>query len=177
MNFANKITILRILLIPLFIAFVLYSKWELALLIFMIAALTDAIDGYIARALKQRTELGKILDPIADKLLILSAFICLSVSKALPLTLKPPIYVPIIIISRDAIIVLGAILIHHTKGKLNIVPTIISKITTFLQMATVISILLGSAAVSPLLWNITVCFTIVSGIDYIVKGSKLLNEK
>ncbi|MBL7155895.1 MAG: CDP-alcohol phosphatidyltransferase family protein [Candidatus Omnitrophica bacterium] len=177
MNFANKITILRILLIPFFIAFILYSKWELALLVFIIAALTDAIDGYIARALKQRTELGKILDPIADKLIILSAFICLSVSKTLPPALKPPVYVPIIVISRDAIIILGALLIHHIKGELNIMPTLISKITTFLQMATVISILLGSAAVSPLLWSITVGFTIVSGIDYIAKGSKLLNEK
>ena len=177
MNFANKITISRILLIPFFIAFILYSKWELALLVFIIAALTDAIDGYIARTLRQRTELGKILDPIADKLIILSAFICLSVSKVLPPDLKPPLYVPIIIISRDAIIILGALLIHHTKGELNIMPTLISKITTFLQMVTVISILLGSAAISPLLWNITVGFTIVSGIDYIVKGSKLLNEK
>ena len=177
MNFANKITILRILLIPFFIAFILYSKWELALLVFIIAALTDAIDGYIARALKQRTELGKILDPIADKLIILSAFICLSVSKVLPPDLKPPLYVPIIIISRDAIIILGALLIHHIKRDLNIVPTIISKITTFLQMTTVISILIGAATASPILWNVAVGFTIVSGIDYILKGSKLLSEK
>lgn len=175
-NLANKITITRILLIPFFIALVLYSKWEIALLIFIAAAITDGIDGYVARSAKQRTELGKILDPLADKLIILSAFICLSVTKELAPSLKMPFYVPIIIISRDAIIILGAVLILMTKKSLEIKPTIISKITTCLQMLTVISILL-KAPISPLVWNVAVGFTIVSGIDYVIKGSKALNEK
>lgn len=176
MNLANKITIFRILLIPFFIAFILYSKWDIALIFFVAAAVSDGIDGYIARTTKQRTELGRILDPIADKLLILSAFICLSVAKELHVSVKPPIYVPIVIISRDAIIVLGALLIYFIKGELEVKPTFISKITTFFQMVTVISILL-KLAVSPLLWNLTVGFTVYSGADYVVKGSKLLNEK
>ena len=176
MNLANKITILRILLVPFFIALVLYSKWELALLVFFVASITDAIDGYIARATKQRTELGKILDPIADKLLILSAFICVGVVKDMPLSIKPPLYVPIIIISRDAIIILGALLIYHIRGKLEVRSTLISKITTFFQMITVISILL-KLGISPLLWNLAVGFTICSGVDYVIKGTRLLNEK
>lgn len=176
MNLANKITILRILLIPFFIAFILYSKWNMAIFVFILAAITDGIDGYIARTTKQRTKLGRILDPIADKLLILSAFICFSVIKDLSPNLKPPPYVPVIIISRDAIIVLGVLLIYFIKGQLEIKPTLISKITTFFQMAAVISILL-KLAISPLLWNIAVGFTITSGIDYIIKGSRLLNEK
>ena len=175
MNLANKITILRILLIPFFISFILYSKWEMALIIFIIAAVSDGIDGYLARTLKQRTELGRILDPIADKILILSAFIAFSVVKDLPAAIKLPRYVPIVIISRDAIIVLGVLLIYFMKGKIEIKPTIISKITTFLQMITVISILL-KLAVSGILWNITVGFTVYSGLDYIIKGSRLLNE-
>ncbi len=176
MNLANKITILRILCIPFFIAFILYSKWEIALFVFIIAAISDGIDGYIARTTKQRTELGKVLDPIADKLLILSAFICFGVVKGLPLPVKPPHYVPIIIISRDGIIMLGALLIYFLKGHLEIKPTLLSKITTVFQMATVIGILL-KLAISPILWNIAVGFTLLSGADYVAKGSKLLNEK
>ena len=176
MNLATKITTIRILLTPFFIAFVLYSRWEWALATFIIAAITDGIDGYVARIFKQKTELGTILDPIADKLLILSAFICLSVSRELSASVKPPTYVPIIIISRDAIIVLGVLIIYFIKGKINVRPTNVSKITTFFQMATIVSILLRTAF-SPILWNITVGFTIVSGLDYIIIGSRLLNEK
>ncbi len=175
MNLPNKITILRILLIPFFISFILYSKWEMALIIFIIAAVSDGIDGYLSRTLKQRTELGKVLDPIADKLLILSAFISLSVVNDLPAAIKMPYYVPIVIISRDAIIVLGALLIYFIKGKIELKPTIISKITTFLQMITVISILL-KLAVSGILWNVAVAFTVYSGVDYVIRGSRLLND-
>ena len=176
MNLANKITIFRILLTPLFISFVMYSKWTAALLVFIVAAISDGVDGYIARRWSQRTEIGKVLDPIADKLLILSAFICLSVVDQLPTLVKPPSYVAIVIISRDAIIVLGVVLGYLIKGTMSVKPTIISKVTTFLQMATVASILIGLAA-SPILWNITVLFTLVSGFDYVIKGSKFFNEK
>ncbi len=176
MNIPNKITILRILLIPFFIAFTLYGKWEAALVIFVIAAISDGIDGYIARAAKQKTELGKILDPIADKLLILSAFICLSVVRGVPPEIKIPPYVPIIIISRDSIIVLGALVIYLIRGKLEIRPTLTSKITTFFQMLTVISVLL-KLALSPLLWNIAVALTVASGMEYLIKGNKALNGK
>lgn len=176
MNLANKVTILRILLIPFFIAAIVYSKLELALVIFIVAAVTDGVDGYIARAAKQKTELGKILDPIADKLLILSAFICLSTVKDISAMVRLPTYVPIIIISRDALIVLGVLLIYFIKGELDIKPTIISKITTFFQMITVVSILLV-LRIAPLLWNITVGLTVCSGLDYLVKGTRILNEK
>ncbi|MBN1354027.1 MAG: CDP-alcohol phosphatidyltransferase family protein [Candidatus Omnitrophica bacterium] len=176
MNLANRITILRILLIPFFIAFILYSKWAVALIVFVIAAFTDAIDGYIARRTGQRTELGTVLDPIADKLIILSAFICFSVNRQITPALKIPLYVPIVVISRDAIIVLGAILIFLIKNSLEVKPTLISKATTCVQMLTVISILMKLAA-STVLWNLAVVLTVCSGIDYVIKGSKLLNEK
>jgi GTP-binding protein len=162
MNLANKITIFRILLIPLFIAFILYAKLQLALAVFFVAAISDAIDGYVARTRSERTELGKMLDPLADKLLILSAFICLSVNPSLLAPLKLPVYVPIIIISRDAIIIIGALVIFLVKGKLEVKPTMISKATTFLQMAAVPSALL-KLAVSPLLWNVAVLFTVITG--------------
>jgi len=176
LTLANKITISRILLIPFFIGSVLYSNLTFAFIVFVIAAISDGVDGFVARATGQRTELGKVLDPIADKLLILSAFICLSVTPRLSPSLKLPPYVPIIIISRDAIILLGVLLIYFIKGKFDPKPTFISKATTFLQFLTVVSILLGFP-LSVILWNITVGFTVVSGADYIVKGSRMLNER
>ena len=176
MNIPNKITILRILLIPVFISLILYAKWQWALLVFAAAAVSDGLDGYLARVLKQKTELGKILDPIADKLLILSAFICLSVANGLPSGIKPPPYVPVIIISRDAIIILGALLIYFMRGELEIKPTPVSKVTTFFQMLTIVSILL-QFELSCILWNATVILTIVSGLDYMRRGTRFLNEK
>lgn len=176
MNLANKITIFRILLVPFFIALVLYARWEMALIVFVTAALSDALDGYIARTLKQKTELGKILDPIADKILILSAFICLSVVEQVPPGIKLPVYVSLVVFSREAIIILGALLIYIIKGKLEIKPILTSKITTVLQMITVIGVLLKLPA-SPILWNIAVAFTVYSGAEYIIKGSRILNEK
>ncbi len=176
LNLATKITVSRILLIPFFIAFILYGKWTLAIIIFAVASLTDGIDGYIARKTKKRTELGTILDPIADKVLIISAFICLSVSKALPPYMKPPTYVPIIVISRDAIIMLGSLLIFLMKSRIEVKPTMISKITTAFQMITVLTVLMRFS-LAPLIWNIMIVFTMWSGFDYIIKGSRLLNEK
>jgi len=176
MNLANKITITRILLIPFFIACVLYAKWELALLTFVLAAISDAADGFIARRRNEKTELGKILDPIADKLLIISAFICLSLAGGLPPAVKPPVYVLIAILSREAIIFLGAIVTYYIKGRLEGKSTVPGKITTFFQMVTIISILLR-LEISPILWNIAVVFTIISGVDYIIKGSRFLNGK
>ena len=172
-SLATKITILRILLVPFFIAFILYSKWEIALIIFIVASLSDSLDGYVARITKHKTELGKMLDPLADKLLILSAFICLSVIGG---SFKLPFYVPIAVISRDAIILLGSFIIYVTKGKLEVKPTILGKLTTFFQMVTIVSVL-ARFDFSYILWNITVLFTILSGINYVLIGMKTLNEK
>lgn len=175
MNLANKISIARIILIPFFIASIVYSKMELALVFFIIAVITDGVDGFIARALKQKTELGTILDPMADKLLLISAYICLSIVTTIPPQLKLPPYVPIIVISRDAIIVLGSIVIHMITGELKVAPSILGKVTTFFQMITIVSILVKYDS-SFIIWNIAVLLTIVSGIDYIIKGSRLLSE-
>ena len=176
MNLANKITIVRILLIPFFIAFILYSKLDLALIVFLIAVISDAVDGYIARKWKQRTELGAMLDPIADKILIISAFVCLIFVKGLPYAVKFPPYVPIIVISRDAIILLGAVIIYMLKGDIDIKPSPLGKITTFLQMLTVIFIL-TQLKYSRFVWNIMIVFTVISGVDYMLRESRVLSER
>lgn len=175
MNLSNKITIGRILLVPFFVAFMLYSKPDLALLIFLIAVISDAIDGYIARAWGQKTKLGAMLDPIADKILIISAFVSLIFIKDTSYLRFPP-YIPIIIISREAIIFLGAVLIYILKGDIEIIPSPIGKFTTFFQMFTIISVLLN-LRYSAVVWNVAAIFTVVSGFQYIIRGSRALNER
>jgi cardiolipin synthase len=177
MNWANRMTVLRIILVPVFILTILYFRLDLALIVLFIASITDALDGYIARTRKIKTKLGAILDPIADKMLIGSAFISFSLVSGLPAYLKMPVYVPIVIISRDVIILIGAALIYLLNdGDLNIKPTIISKLTTCLQMITVIALLL-KFYYSNWLWNVTTVFTIISGLDYIRIGSRKINGK
>lgn len=175
MNLANRITIARIILIPFFIAAIVYSKMNIALVLFILAIISDGVDGFIARALKQKTQLGTILDPVADKLLLLSAYICLSVANTIPEHLKMPPYVPIIIISRDVIIVLGSVMIHIIKGDLKVSPSIAGKVTTFFQMIAIVAVLIGFKY-SFILWNSAIALTVISGVDYIIKGSKLLGE-
>jgi cardiolipin synthase (CMP-forming) len=176
MNWANRLTVIRIILVPVFVASVLYYKLGIALAVFVVAALTDALDGYIARVRNERTRLGAIMDPIADKILILSAFVSLSLVAGLPDHLRMPAYVPVIIISRDVIIVLGALIIYLNNGGIKIKPTAVSKITTFFQMCTIVAVLLEFVH-SEWIWNTAVVLTIVSGIDYIRIGSSQINGK
>lgn len=179
MNLPNWITVFRILLIPFFVILVLkYRQVHLdylryyAIGLFILAVITDALDGAIARLRNQRTTLGTLLDPLADKLLLLSAILLLS----LPISglTQLPIWIPVTVISRDLILVFGAIVIYiNNNGKLNIKPNIWGKITTTCQMLTVIWIL--SAFPYPnIVWRITGFFTIVSGIIYVYQGSKQL---
>lgn len=181
LNLANKLSILRILLIPLFVATIMYYTPQkdflrlVAIGIFLVAMATDALDGYIARVKGQRTRLGTFLDPLADKLLLITVFVCLSIVKTLPEQFKLAPWVVIIVISRDVIIVLGSAIIFVASGKLNIAPTRLGKITTSLQMATVLVLLLQLKFFSPIMYTMIV-FTILSGLDYIRIGSRLFNE-
>jgi len=129
MNLANRISIFRILLIPFFIACILYYGEGreylrfVALCIFLLATVSDAVDGGIARFRSQVTELGRILDPLADKLLIISAFISLSMIKVAPETMRIPAWAVLTVISRDIIILLGALVIYIVKQNIVVFPT------------------------------------------------------
>ncbi len=177
MNLANKITILRVLLTPFFVGLVLYYKPDqdylryIALCVFSIAVLTDALDGFLARFLKQKTTLGTIMDPIADKLLLITAFISLTVWDA---SVKLPLWLPIIVVSRDIIIVIGVLVIFLLHSDIKISPSPLGKITTFTQMSAIISVLMLWDH-SEYVWNTAVVFTALSGIDYIYRGTKLMN--
>ena len=175
MNLANKITIARIILVPFFVAAILYSNFNAALAIFIICVFSDALDGYIARTRGQRTRLGALLDPIADKFLLISGFVSLSVVKGLPSNPKFPPYVPLVVVSRDVLIILGCMVIYLLKGKVEIEPTPLGKVTTFFQMMSIVAIL-TQFAYSGMLWNLTVALTVFSGLDYLRIGSRILNE-
>lgn len=181
MTLANKITIVRIFLIPVFIILLVYGYQrdnlafqQISILIFLVCAITDAIDGMIARRFKQKTELGSFLDPLADKLLLTTAFFLLAYFEKISLG------VVIVVISRDVLLGLGWIILHvYTSGPLVIQPSLFGKGCTFFQITVVILCLLGvprSSEIRYILITIMVVLTVASILDYIIKGSKRFNH-
>lgn len=180
MNFANKISTFRILSVPFFIAALIYYapcrgylRW-IALGIFCLAGISDAVDGYIARRSGQRSKAGLVLDPIGDKLLLMSAFILLSDSTGVQLALKFPFWVVLIVLSRDVIIVLGSVVIYMVRQRIEIIPSRWGKYTTIAQMSAVISVLLQLGDIASCIWRIAAMLTVISGLLYIKKGLRVL---
>ncbi len=176
MNLPNILTLIRVLLIPVFVILIINKSFLSALITFGIAGLTDGLDGLIARITHQRTEIGSYLDPIADKLLLSSAFVTLAIIEILPSWLS------VIVITRDVIILIGFIVLVLLNHKPKIQPSIASKITTDFQIATVLVTLLKDYYpifndLSTFIIYGTIFFTILSGFHYIYIGTKLLNEK
>jgi len=177
MNFANKISTFRILSVPFFIASLIYYSAQrpyfrfVALAIFVLGVISDAVDGYIARKSKLYSKAGLILDPLGDKLLLMSAFICLYLKDGF--LFRFPLWVTLIVISRDVIILLGALIVYIVRQDINISPTRWGKLTTTFQMASVIAVLL-QLHFSAILWWLTAFFTLISGIDYVRRGFKAL---
>lgn len=134
--------------------------------LFLFGSATDAVDGLIARLHGQTTELGKLLDPLADKLLLLSGYLGIFFAEAFPLT--PPPWVIVVITFREVVIIGGLIVFFLSGRKIKVRPNLLGKATTAFQMATVLSILL-LLPVSPLLWNVTAVLTVASGLTYVVR--------
>jgi len=175
MNLPNLITILRILLIPVFINLLIYGLYRSALSVFLLASFTDGLDGLIARAANQRTTLGTYLDPMADKLLLTAAFVGLSVLQFVP------VWVSVIVVSRDLILVLGALVLHLAQAQFIISPTPLGKTTTFLQLVYIILILSlvvlnkDTGFKQPLVSGMLL-LTILSGLHYIYRGIRPVNN-
>ena len=181
MTTANKITILRILLIPFFVVEVLYygkggnelhRLW--AIISFAVAAICDGVDGYIARRYNQRSELGAILDPLADKLLLVSGIVLLSIPW--PYFDTIPLWLTGTIIGRDILILVGLVVIQITIGKVTVRPRILGKIATVLQMAVVLWILLKWNTRWLKVWTLgaAIC-TGGSGLLYVWDGVRQLS--
>lgn len=180
MTFANKITLFRIFSIPFFIASLIFYTPQrpylkfIGLGIFLLAIISDAIDGHIARTRRQKTRAGAILDPLADKALLITAFIFVYRISKIYFSISLPLWVLLIVISRDAIILIGSGIILTTHQEVQIIPTWWGKLTTFFQMMTVISIIL-ELEFSPIIWWTASVFTVISGIDYARKGINIIN--
>lgn len=181
MNLANNLTILRIFLTPAFIITLFYytpsEPWfkTLAISIFSLACVTDALDGYIARRFNQQTLLGSYIDPIADKLLLVSGFIALSFMTSLPSSMRVPIWLTISVITRDVVIVVGSLVIFIATGSLKARPSKTGKLTTVLQMTSLVLALLGAEmTISKPVFIFTAILTLISGIQYVRMGGRLM---
>lgn len=174
-NIPNILTVIRILLIPLFVIFLLKDMFHFALLVFTVAAISDGLDGLFARYLDQRTLLGAYLDPLADKLLLSSTFIVLAVIKIVPAWLA------VIVISRDILIVLAHAIFALANISIEIKPRITSKCTTVFQMLTIFFLLLdpkipGADTIKWILYWLTAGLTILSGLHYTYIGMNFIQN-
>ncbi len=171
MNIPNSLTILRILLIPCYIGLLVYGRFDQALIVLIVAGLTDALDGAIARVMNQHTRLGAVLDPLADKLLLTSGFITLSMIHLIPS------WVTILVVSRDLILMLGTAVAHFTESHVDITPTFLGKGTTLLQLSYIVTVIflssrhinLPAIVMLSLLFGM-VSFTLLSGLHYLYRG-------
>jgi len=193
MTTANKITVVRILMIPAFVTMAIYYgqsiqrgaplEWErfTAIAIFLIASSSDGLDGYVARRYNQRSSLGVILDPIADKGLLLSGIITLSISnwsEGDPDYGRFPVWFPVLVISRDAILFVGAGVLYLLNGKVHVKPNWTGKVATVLQMIAIGWVMLQLRFL-PLLYVViaTGFFTLISGIVYVTDGFRQLQAE
>ena len=168
----NLITFVRILIVPFFFSTFLYYEpskdylrlWAFGL--FLTASLTDAVDGLVARLGKKITDLGRFLDPLADKLLLLSGYLGIFVAKSFPLL--PPRWILVTVVFRDLVILGGLITLYLSGRRVQVQPNLLGKATTAIQMTTLVSILL-LLPISPFLWNLTAVFTIASGLTYVIR--------
>jgi cardiolipin synthase len=175
LNLPNFLTLIRIILTPLLVILLINSKFLEALIVFTIAGTTDGLDGLIARYMRQKTRIGAILDPIADKLLLTSSYVTLAVIKLLPAWLA------VTVISRDVIIVFGVLIIYVFQGGVEIRPSVLGKITTVAQLGTIFIVLADHnlvlfSRILSFLYMATAMITVISGLHYMYFGTRFLGS-
>ena len=185
MTWATRITILRLILIPVFVTFIITyndtnlreEAWRYAAIgVFLLASISDAVDGYLARHWNQGSALGALLDPIADKLLLFAALVTLSV---IPLGhLRPfPIWFPAIIISRDALLLGGYSVLRHFQVPMEIRPHWTGKVSTVFTLAAIGAVLLKLGALAILaLCALGAGFALICTVIYVRQGLALLKQ-
>lgn len=164
----NALTFLRILLIVPFAGALLAGQYRSALAIFVAAALTDAFDGFLARHFNWRSRLGAIADPLADKALLIVAYLMLTLTGILP------VWLFVVVLGRDLIIVIGALAFHYGVGRFDMEPTLVGKLNTFIQILVALSIIILLAGwpmqpwvMSAGIWLVAVS-AVISGAHYVV---------
>src|SRR5712692_9991047 len=180
----NLLTIFRMVLIPVFVSLLFYQRFLLALGVFVIAGITDGLDGLLARRFDQQSQLGRILDPIADKLMLVASFVVLSMRSVfptpLPRHLPIPFWVTITVISRDAFILIGAAAINMVTGFRGFRPSWPGKVSTVVQIVAVAAVILaaevrtGTGYYLPTVYAAVFALTLLSGIHYVFFVSRLM---
>ncbi|MGH9880617.1 MAG: CDP-alcohol phosphatidyltransferase family protein [Pyrinomonadaceae bacterium] len=182
----NMLTVFRMVLIPVFVTLVFYQRFIWALAVFVIAGITDGLDGLLARRFDQRSQLGTILDPIADKLMLVTAFVVLSLKSVfpqpLPSHLPIPFWVTVAVISRDVFIIVGAAAINIMTGFRGFRPSWLGKVNTTVQIVAIAAIVFaasfpyGTGYYLPTIYATVFAFAVLSGTHYIFFASRLMNE-
>jgi cardiolipin synthase len=181
MTLANQLTLLRICLVPVLVILVVYGYFGWALAVFFVAAVTDALDGLVARIRHERTHLGTILDPLADKLLVTALLIVL----ALPnpgLTVRIPPWIAILSIGRDAGILLAVLVFHLAGAKRGFPPSFLGKATTVAHLVTILWILgcnyrVQDHPLTSVFLGVTVVLVVVSGMHYLYLGQQVVAQE
>jgi cardiolipin synthase len=182
----NLLTVFRMVLIPVFVSLLFYQRFVLALVVFVSAGITDCLDGLLARKFNQKSQLGTILDPIADKLMLVTAFVVLSMRSVfpppVPSHLPIPFWVTVAVISRDVFILVGAAAINIVTGFRGFRPSMPGKINTVVQIVAIAVIMFaasvpyGTGYYLPTLYATVFIFSVLSGAHYVFFVSRLVNE-
>lgn len=182
----NLLTVVRMILIPLFVTLLFYERFGWALAIFITAGVTDGLDGLLARRFNQKSQVGTILDPIADKLLLVTSFVVLSLPSIYPEPLSRhlpiPFWVTAAVLSRDIFIIVGAAVINIVTGFRRFRPSPLGKLNTGLQITAILLVLVCartpwlSGYVLPTTYMLTFALAAISGVHYAFHASRLLNE-
>jgi len=183
---ANQLTFLRLVAVPFFILAILEARFTLALGIFIGAGVTDLLDGLIARVFRQRTALGAYLDPAADKMLLISAFILLTrypnLFQGIPMVNRIPLYLTILVISRDGLILAIALMLHLAYGQKRFLPSALGKFTTGTELVTIGLVLLFNARLEtnpivPFAIKTTLVLILLSGFHYLGRTVQHIRER
>jgi len=177
---ANQLTLLRMLLIPAFVILVLYGELGWALVAFVVAGVTDGLDGLIARRSGQKTQLGAWLDPMADKLLLVTTFIVLTLP-GLGLSNRLPVWLTVLIISRDVVIVLTVMIVNLAIGRRTFRPSAFGKIATGTYILTAVFAMLFNylgyhSPVVDVFIYASLFITVVSSLHYIRHAARIIDE-
>ena len=177
---ANQLTLVRVLLIPAFVILVVYQYFGWALVAFISAGVTDALDGLIARRTGNKSAIGAWLDPMADKLLLITTFVVLSLP-GLSLTNRIPVWLTVLVISRDVVIVITVAIVHLAVGPRTFRPSLFGKVATVVYVATCVVIMyenwLGRSSFWIAVWVYAALgITLLSGFHYIVHATRIVNR-
>lgn len=182
----NMLTVFRMVLIPVFVTLLFYQRFVLALAVFVVAGITDGLDGLLARRFDQESQLGTILDPIADKLMLVTAFIVLSMRgvfpQPLPSHLPVPFWVTVAVISRDVFIIVGAAAINIMTGFRGFRPSWLGKLNTTVQIVGITAIMFAASVpyytglYLPTVYAAVFALALLSGLHYVFFVSKLMND-